>query len=61
MTTEQAINTIIHWIGCDRDTANMIFNGVCKFKGDNYSAYLIEDGKLEICKNGFPVHRISKL
>ncbi|MEZ3438647.1 MAG: hypothetical protein K1W18_07185 [Oscillospiraceae bacterium] len=61
MTREQAISTIIHWIGCDTDTAKMIFNGVFEFDGNNYSAYIVEGEKLEICKNGFPIHKISKI
>lgn len=52
------INAIMHHVGCDKETANMIFNGVWAFNGDNYSAYMTKDDKLEICKNGFPVHRL---
>lgn len=54
---DKIINAIMHHVGCDEETANMIFNGVWSFNGDNYSAYMKED-KLEICKNGFPIHRL---
>lgn len=54
---DKIINAIMHHVGCDKETANMIFNGVWSFNGDNYSAYMKED-KLEICKNGFPIHRL---
>lgn len=59
MTNERAIITIEHWVGCDHETAKMIFNGVWPWNGDNYSARVVASGKLEICKDGFPIHLIS--
>lgn len=58
MKTERILNAIMHWIGCNKETASMIFNGVWEFNGDNYSAYMTKEDKLEICKNGFPIHRL---
>lgn len=58
MKIERIINAIIYHVGCNEEEANMIYNGVYSFNGDNYSAYLTEDEKLEICKNGFPIHRL---
>lgn len=58
MKKERILNAIMYYIGCGNTTANAIYNGVFAYNGDNYSAYLTFDEKLEICRNGFPIHRI---
>lgn len=57
VSMKKIINAIVHHVGCDEETAEQIFNGVCFFNNDNYSACM-KNGNLEICKNGFPVHRL---
>ncbi|MCD8073645.1 MAG: hypothetical protein LUF27_01175 [Lachnospiraceae bacterium] len=61
MNTERAIASISHWIGCSEKEAEMILNGVYNIGGDNYSAYINENNRLVICKNGFEIHRIMAL
>lgn len=61
MTTEQAIRSIAHWIGCSEKDAEKIFGGVYGWNGDNYSAYINDNDRLVICKNGFEIHRIMKM
>lgn len=47
LNNEKALNAIRYHIGCDLETAKLIFNGVFPFHGDFYSAYEV-NGKLEI-------------
>ena len=61
MLTRRVVNSITHWIGCDKETAKMIFNGVWDYNGDNYSAILADDETLEIYKNGFIIHKITMI
>ena len=61
MTEDRAIVTIERWIGCDYQTAKMIFNGVWLWHGDYYSAYIVNGDELEICKDGIPIHRIGTI
>ena len=58
MTEQKIINAIMYHVGCDKETAKMIFNGVWGFNGDKYSAFK-EEERLVICKNGFPIHRLN--
>lgn len=61
MNTEKAIVSISHWIGCSEKEAEQILNGVYSWNGDNYSAYINDNDRLVICKNGFEIHKIMKL
>lgn len=58
MTDEKAISIIEHWLLCSYTDAQRIFNGVYMLNGNYYSAYITEN-VVEICQNGFPIHRIS--
>ena len=59
MLERKAIAIIIRWLKIDEKDAQMIYNGVYRIGEDNFSAYITNDDKLEICKNGEPIHRIS--
>ena len=61
MLENRVINSIMHWIGCDKETAKLIFDGVWNFNGDNYSVIVPEPDKLEIYKNGFIIHKITMI
>ena len=61
MNTERAIASISHWIGCSEKDAEQILNGVYSWNGDNYSAYINDNERLVICKNGFEIHKIMAL
>ena len=51
------INAIMHYVNCTREDAEAMHYGVRKVRNDYYSAFM-EDGKLVICENGFPIHRL---
>lgn len=45
-------------VSCSREDAFRIFRGVYRIGDDNFSAFE-EDGRLVICKNGFPIHKLN--
>ena len=55
--TEKMINAIMHYVNCTREDAKAMHYGVRKVRDDYYSAFM-EDGKLVICENGFPIHKL---
>lgn len=54
---EKIINAIMYHVNCTREEAETMRYGVKKVRNDYYSAFM-EDGKLVICENGFPIHRL---
>ena len=54
---EKIVNAIMHYVNCTREDAEAMHYGVRKVRNDYYSAFM-EDGKLVICENGFPIHRL---
>lgn len=58
---KRLLESISYWTGCDLDTAERMLYGVVFWNGDNHSAYLDEEGKLIICRNGYIIHKISMM
>ena len=63
--TERQIWRIWHWLGdvdrvpCALEDCGMIFNGVYRLSdGNDYSAFMDEENRLVICKNGDPIRRL---
>ena len=55
--TDKIINAIMHHVNCTREDAEAMHYGVRKVRDDYYSAFM-KDGKLVICENGFPIHKL---
>lgn len=55
--TEKMINAVMHYVNCKKEDAEAMYYGVRKVKNNYYSVFM-EDGKLVICENGFPIHKL---
>lgn len=57
---DKILNAIMHWLNCSLEEAQGVWNGVKRIGDDYYSAFE-ENEKVVICKNGFPIHKLTLL